>query len=461
MFNEKLSQMVNEMTNCLCDILRIESYAQAPEEGKPNGPGVAKALDHVMRIANRMGFSGKTVDGYYGFVEYCGDGEACGGQAGSGDRKDCAGGIGKEMIAVLGHLDTVPTCDGWANDPYAAIIEDGNIYGRGAMDNKGPTIAALYALKAIKDSGVPLSRRIRLIFGTSEETTFTDMTQYAEREELPVAGFTPDSDFPVIHAEKGLIKVLFSRQFDELEDADISLLSLRGGTAMNSVPDKAEAVLAINKPHANRQLRLVSAGLSAHASMPDAGRNAYFALLDLLSHQDLPIPMQDAFSYLAHAFGQETRGENLGIAVSDEASGPLTLNLGLLEGEGDLLKGGVDIRYPVTASKDEILQNFEASLTKGGFGIDSIAHVPPLYEPKDSWLAQTLARVFNEQTGLGGGPISTGGGTYARALPNVLAFGPRFPGEKNTFHQPNEHIPIQKLLQLSQIYAQAMYELAK
>ena len=435
MFDEALSLQKDDMVRALCTNLRIQSDAQQPEEGKPNGAGVARALEHALRTASQMGFTTKEVDGHFGYVEY---------------------GQGEEMVAVLGHLDVVPAGDGWTFPPYAGIIDEQRIYGRGALDNKGPMFAALYGLKAIKDSGVALSKRIRIIFGTSEETTFADMAYYVTKEELPVAGFTPDSDFPVIYAEKGILHVTFSKTFVESEDADVVLESLKCGTVINVVPDRAEAVLGVN----GQQVCLTSIGQSAHGSRPEDGKNACFALLELLSRQDLPLLMQDAFSFLTHVLAQETAGANLGLALSDEPSGSLTINLGLLEGDATYIRGGLDIRYPVTIPRDQILSTLEDSFSKEGFSIESLSHKPPLYVPKDDDLVETLVRVFRDKTGMAHEPISTGGGTYARAMPNVLAFGPCFPGGDYAFHQPDEHITIDHMLLLSQIYAQAMYELA-
>ena len=437
MFDDAILALKDELVDTLCVSLRIQSDAQPPEEGKPNGPGAAGALDHALRTAEQMGFTTKNVDGHAGWAEY---------------------GQGEEMIAVLGHLDVVPAGEGWIWPPYAGMIEDGCVYGRGAIDNKGPIFSALYGLKAIKDSGMPLKRRIRIIFGTSEESgAFTDMAYYVTKEELPVAGFTPDADFPVIYAEKGILHVMFSGRFSGLEEAAVGLECLKAGNAINMVPDRAEAVLNVG----GRRVRLEAEGRSAHGSTPHLGENACFPLLELLSRQDLPLVMQDAFSFLAYALAQETAGENLGLACSDEPSGALTVNLGLLEGDGAYIKGGLDIRYPVTDSKDRVLAALESHFDKGGFAIDSITHQPPLFVPKDGELVKTLIGVFREKTGLPDGPMSTGGGTYARSMPNLLAFGPTLPGDPFLMHQPNEYIDIDRLILLGQIYARAMYELAR
>ncbi|MDR0469536.1 MAG: Sapep family Mn(2+)-dependent dipeptidase [Peptococcaceae bacterium] len=435
-FDEAILRLKDEMVRAICANLRFQSDAQPPEEGMPNGSGAAKSLEHALRTADQLGFVTKNVDGHFGWAE-CGQ--------------------GTEMVAVLGHLDVVPAGDGWSFPPYAGMIDDGKIFGRGALDNKGPIFAALYGMKAVMDSGAPLKRRIRVVFGTSEETTFADMAHYVANDELPVAGFTPDADFPVIYAEKGILHVSFSREFTEMEKTDIKLESLKAGNAINMVPDKAEAVLNVG----GRQVRLESSGVSAHGSTPQDGKNACFALLELLSHQDIPVVMQDAFSFLTYALTYETAGENLGITTSDEPSGSLSINLGLLEGSGDYIKGGLDIRYPVTVSKDWVLSTLEGAFAKHGFGIDAISHKPPLYVPKDDALVKTLMGVYQEKTGRYDEPVSTGGGTYARAMPNILAFGPLFPDDAYPFHKPDEYIDIDRLVLLSQIYAQAVYELAK
>jgi succinyl-diaminopimelate desuccinylase len=436
MFDNALLGLKDELIQALCTNLRIPSDAQPPEPGKPNGPGVAKALEHALRVANQLGFQTKNLDGHAGYAQY-----------GSGD----------EMIAVLGHLDVVPAGEGWTHPPYAGIIDNDKIYGRGTVDDKGPMFAALFALKAIKDSGLPLSRRVRIIFGTSEETGSADMDYYRVHEELPVAGFTPDAEFPVIHAEKGLLNVWFYKEFIKTENAAVSLNRLNAGNALNMVPDQATAELKLN----GEIIKVNTIGASAHASRPEDGKNAIGPLLDFLSHQDLPLEMQDACSFLAYSLGQETAGENLGIAMKDEVSGALTVNLGLLEGDMDKIRGGLNIRYPVTISKDQVLGRLEKGLAKGGFEIESFTHTLPLHVEKDHQLVKVLMDVFNKKTGLSLSPITTGGGTYARSLPNTLAFGPQFPEQANLCHQADEYIEISYLIKTAQIIATAMYELAK
>jgi len=436
MFDNAILELKDEMIKSLCDNLRIQSDAQPPQPGMPNGPGVAKALEHALSVAKDLGFRTKNLDGHAGIVEY---------------------GEGEEMIAVLGHLDVVPAGEGWNYPPYGAVIEDGKIYGRGALDDKGPMFAALYALKAIKDSCLPLSRRIRIIFGTSEETTSADMVYYCAHEELPVAGFTPDAEFPVIHAEKGILSVWFSKEFSAAEKSGLTLQKIQAGNAINMVPNQAYAELKEN----GEIIKVQTDGISAHGSRPEDGKNAIWPMLAFLSGQDLPPSIKEAFSFLSFVLGQESKGENIGIAASDDVSGDLTVNFGLLEGDMDKIRGALNIRYPVTISKDQILTKLEQGLAKGGFNIETINHMPPLYVEKDHKLVKTLMDVFNKKTGLNLEPLSTGGGTYARSLPNILAFGPQFPEQTDLCHQANEYMEISYLIKNAQIIATAMYELAK
>ena len=434
MFDEALSALKTEMIQALCTNLRIPSVAMEPQADQPNGPEVARALEHALRVAQQLGFETKNLEGHVGWAEY---------------------GQGEEMVAVLGHLDVVPAGEGWHHPPFAGMIEEGHIYGRGTVDDKGPMFAALFALKAIKDSGLPLKRRIRLIFGTSEETGCEDMAYYNAHGEMPVSGFTPDAEFPVIHAEKGILNVWIRKTF-QTEESALTLDRLQAGHALNMVPDLGRAWLKLGQDSVLIETR----GVSAHASRPQDGTNAIAPLLGFLAHQDLPFEMQDAFAFLSHAFGQENLGKNIGIHLKDEVSGELTVNLGLLEGSQELLRGGLNIRYPVTFSRDQILEPLAQGLSRGGFEIESFSHMAPLHVDQKDPLVQILTDTYKEVTGQDLPPLSTGGGTYARSLPNILAFGPQFPGQENLCHQANEHIAIEDLLKISQIYAKAMYRLA-
>lgn len=230
-----VDQNKQAMVETLQQAVRIKSVREDAKPGKPFGDGPAKCLDFMLKKAADMGFTTENVDNYMGWCEY---------------------GEGPQMVAVLGHLDVVPEGDGWDRDPYSGDCDGTNVYGRGTMDDKGPTTAALYALKALKDSGVPLKRRIRILFGTNEETGSADMKHYLEKGgEIPVCGFTPDGEYPVINGEKGIINVTFSKKYTQ--SGPVVLKSLKGGSAFNVVPALAEAIVACAPAEATRLLEEV------------------------------------------------------------------------------------------------------------------------------------------------------------------------------------------------------------
>lgn len=444
-----------ELLTCLQENLRIPSVQGAPEEGKPYGSEVRRSLDHVLAAAEALGFTTVNMDGQVGWCEY---------------------GTGEEMVAVLGHLDVVPAGDGWSFDPWGGEIRGNRIFGRGTMDDKGPSIAALYALAALRDSGLPIRRRIRVLWGCNEESGSQDMKYYlAHGGEIPVMGFTPDGEYPVINGEKGIINVTYEREMDRI--GDLRLISLHGGTAPNVVPSSACAKLACSKELAQRlaalqapKLRFTateyglfveSEGVSAHGSTPALGENAIGRLLLALDTLPLEGQTRETIHFLAETLGMETDGASAGIALSDEVSGKLTLNWGTLNIENSKLQMKINYRYPVTKSYNDCAPLLDAKFAAAGFTKAAELHKAKLYVPEDSELVRTLMKVYREQTGLEGKPKSIGGGTYAKSLPNIVAFGPIFPGDEIREHKPDEFLELSRLMENAQIIAAAMYEMAK
>lgn len=445
------------MIKSLQESLRIPSVQGPAVEGAPYGVEVRRCLDHALDTACRLGFSVTDMDHQMGWCEY-GDGE--------------------EMVAVLGHLDVVPEGDGWSFEPYGGEVRDGMILGRGTTDDKGPTIAALYALAAIKESGLPIRRRIRLFFGTNEETGSNDMKYYVSHGgEMPVMGFTPDGEYPVINGEKGIINVTFSKKYNQ-ETAPVRLVRLKGGLAPNVVPACAEAEFICSadlaKDIAGRSIDKVhfsltdtgfvvqAEGVSAHGSTPELGENAIGRLLQALDTLQLDGELAKAIQFISEKIGMETDGSSAGIYLEDDISGRLTLNLGTIEGDDKGFSMKINYRYPVTKSYDDCGYKFIELFKQAGFTLESETHKASLYIPEDSELIQSLLRVYAEKTGDNNGrPKSIGGGTYAKALPNTVAFGPIFPGDEVREHEPDEYIEIDKLIKNAQIIAAAMYELAK
>ena len=452
---QHVTAMEKKLIACLQENLRIPSVQGEPAPDAPYGIEVKQSLEHVLKTAEALGFRTENVDNHLGWCEY-GDGE--------------------EMIAVLGHLDVVPAGDGWTMDPYGGEISDGKIWGRGTTDDKGPTIASLFALAALRDSGLPISKRIRLLFGCNEETGSADVKYYlAKGGEAPVMGFTPDGEFPVINGEKGIINVTFGADYSQ--EGELQLISIQGGTAPNVVPAAAMAKLRCSSGLAGKLCQLKTKGvhfipteeglnveadgISAHGSTPGQGENAIGRLLLTLDTLPFSGKLAQLIHFLAVTLGMETDGTSAGIALHDEVSGGLTLNLGTLNADETHMCMKINYRYPVTFSYGDCGPTFNAALTEAGFVIENEVHKAKLDIPEDSELVTTLLKVYEDQTGLEGKAKCIGGGTDAKMLPNTLAFGPIFPGDEVREHKPDEYISIDNLMKNAQIIAAAMYAMAK
>ena len=443
-FDRELDARESELIESLQELIRIRSVGE--EAGAhPFGDGPHACLMACLALGERLGFRTASVDDMAGYVEY---------------------GSGEEMVAVLGHLDVVPEGDGWNYPPYGAVIDNGRLYGRGAVDDKGPTVAALYALRAIADSGVALSRRIRVIFGLNEEKGSLCIKHYVNKgEELPVMGFTPDGEYPIINGEKGIVTATFVRRLSA--DGEKRIAAFSAGIAANVVPEFATAELTfapegkLPEKVSATGTRVEARGVNAHGSTPELGENAIGRLLLALDGLGLSGDHGEAVHFLAEHIGMETRGKSLGIALSDDISGDLTLNFGVAKLEGDTLSVTINIRYPVTRKLEEFYPALVAKMAEGGFTETSLAHKQALYMPPESELIRCLSKVYEEQTGEPARLISMGGGTYAKAMPNTVAFGPIFPGDEAVEHKPNEYIELSKLMKNAKIIAAAMYEMAK
>jgi len=453
--NQIVLSKKDEMLNCLQENLRIPSVQSESAPNAPYGIHIKECLDHVLLTAKSLGFKTVNVDNHLGWCEY---------------------GEGEEMIAVLGHLDIVPAGDSWSCDPFGGEIKDGKIWGRGTTDDKGPTIAALYALAALKDSGLPIRRRVRLLFGCNEETGSADVKYYLNQGgEIPVMGFTPDGEYPVINGEKGIINATYSCTYQQ--EGDLKLISIHGGTAPNVVPAVASAKIGCSMELAGKLAALKAPkvrftateygvfveaeGISAHGSTPGEGENAIGRLLIALDTLPFSGKLADVIHFLATRLGMETDGASAGIGLWDTVSGGLTLNLGTLHADENKITLKINYRYPVTKEYADCGPALNTLFTEAGFVLDAEVHKSKLYIPEDSELVTTLLNVYRQQTGLDGNAKCIGGGTYAKMLPNTLAFGPIFPGDEVREHKPDEYIEISNLVKNAQIIAAAMYEMAK
>lgn len=463
LINSKIDEMKEDLIESVQSIIKIKSVEGKPREGMPFGEGVSKSLEHALNISKKLGFKVVNLDGHVGYAEY-GDGE--------------------EYVAALGHLDVVPEGGDWIYPPYGAEIHDGKIYGRGTTDDKGPIIASLYGLKAIKDSGLPISKRIRIIFGTNEETGSKDIEYYLEREKAPVAGFTPDAEFPIINGEKGITIFDIVKAFgEEKVPGNVCVESIKGGIASNVVASLCETKLKTKEvdkvceliekvakennikfelSYSNDEIDLKVFGVSAHGSTPEKGINAIMQTVKILSELDLTQKdIKDFIKFLNDNIGEDVYGEKFGIFLEDEASGKLSFNVGVIDLNDKEGRVTLNLRYPVTKTLEDMMKPFNERISGKGIEIENFEHQEPLYFSADHSLIKTLQKVYKEETGKEGELISIGGGTYAKEMPNTVAFGPIFPGEPDVIHKPNEYIKIDDLILISKIYAKALYELAK
>ena len=452
-FRKEAIQQREAMTADLQGCLRIPSVYASDDSGRPYGRAAGECLDYMLEKAAAMGFSVVNMDDQLGWCE-CGE--------------------GPEMAAVLCHLDVVPAGDGWTVPPFEGVVRDGRIYGRGAMDDKGPAIAALYAMKLLRDSGAPMTRRLRLIFGLNEETGSADMKYYtAHGGEIPVMGITPDGEYPVINGEKGLITQFFTTR--PLQEGPLRLVSLTAGTAHNIVPDKAaasiEAPPALAREIADKaggkiHCRLTengviveAEGIGAHGGTPWEGENAAGRLLIFLNTLPFEGGIAAVIRFLADKVGMEYDGASLGIAMADAASGALTVNMGVVTFEDGLLTVKLNYRYPVTAGFDDCGPSVTAQFREAGFRESFQQHKASLFMPEDSPLVSSLLEVYSEYTGENAEPKCIGGGTYAKMIPNTVAFGPIFPGDDVREHKPDEYIELERLTDNAAILASAMYRM--
>lgn len=407
---------MNEMIEALQKLVSFQSIAKEEGPEYPYGKEVHGAKEYVLELAKSFGMRVEDVPGKYAYIEI---------------------GEGPRLIGILSHLDVVPAGEGWTQDPFGGEIVDGKIYGRGTTDDKGPTIAVLYAMKVLKEKG-PLPARIRLILGQTEENgEWRDIEAYTDAEEIPECGFTPDGDFPAIQNELGAM--VFQVQMPQS-----GFLQGEGGTAPNMVPACARVKTEFGTYEAS--------GKSCHGCAPWLGLNGISELMEKV-HQAEP---ENRFAQMyADLIGKTIYGEKLGIAAEDE-SGKLTLNVGLLEVRDETTTLMVDIRYPAKKNPDEISGSLVRQFSSYGASCECVYHVRPLYTPSDSPVLGALLSAYREVTGDDSRPISIGGGTYAKAMPNMVAFGPNFPGHENREHMEDEYILVEDFLKLEEIYERAL-----
>jgi succinyl-diaminopimelate desuccinylase len=443
-----------DLLNDTVKMLQIGSVEGQPEPNAPFGKENRQALDLALSICSEWGFATKDLEGFIGY-----------GEIGSGER----------LIVSLGHLDVVPVGPGWKHAPFGAEIDGGYVYARGSTDDKGPTMASLYAIRAIQAVAPNVPARIRQVFGCNEESGFACVARYVQTEEEPTFGIAPDSMWPLVHGEKGIANL----EIDvPLNKGDFELLEVCGGQRPNIVIDSASAKLRVaGSARAFVEEKLADAwdrnvtfswegdvlgiyaiGKAAHGSYPFGGDSAAIRILRFLN-EIAPVEVQPYFEELFDT--THIGGAGIGIAGSDPESGDLTCNLGIVDTKDGRLSLLFNIRYPVTWTGAKLQAMCDAHLKKltSGFQLRVTRDSPPLYFPVDHPLVKTILEVYEEETGEKGTPATMGGGTYARAIPNTVSIGTCWSGDGKA-HETDERIKVDHLFKASRIYASILYRLA-
>ena len=428
----------------LQQMIRFDSSLKA-DGATPFGQETADCLRSFLSLAENMGFITHNYDDYAGEILF-------------GEGKD---------LAILAHLDVVPAGSGWTYPPFAGVINDDEskggvkgrkIWGRGAMDDKGPAVSCLYALKALKDEGFRPKRKIKFILGCNEESGWKCIDYYRTHAVMPEEGFTPDADFPAIYAEKGILhlQLTFPLTTDHVR-------SLQGGQRANMVCDEVTAHLSRRAGNAlalhrnpvpgtsltydNTTGVMRCTGKSAHGSTPEKGANALYCALCFLANID---------DGAARAY-QVLANDCLGLTEMRDETGPLTMSAGIVSLHENRLQVTVDIRFPATHEKEKVLSAFE----RAGIQAMELNYQAPIYNRPNETLISTLMGVYNSVTGKNERPVAIGGGTYARALKKGCAFGPEMAGDEVTIHQPDEYITFERLKLLNEIYYEAIKRLCQ
>jgi succinyl-diaminopimelate desuccinylase len=450
-----------ELLQELVELLQIESVldeSTATEEA-PFGKGPLQALQFMFEKGEQAGMNVKNVDNMAGHIEM---------------------GEGEDILGILCHVDVVPAGDlsTWTYPPFKGEIVDGKLYARGSIDDKGPTMAAWYAMKMVKDAGISLNKRVRMIIGTDEETGFRCVDRYFEKEQMPSIGFAPDADFPLINAEKGIAHLVFTQK--SKREQNEQLISFKAGKRINMVPDLAEAHVAFASENAQQNFNkflfennlqgsfiqqgntyiITVKGKSAHAMEPHKGINAAVYLASFLTTELQAGSGLQFAQFMTKLFMNDHYGTALQFNFEDEMSGQTTLNPGFVNFTEDGGSIEISMRYSVTYPFEEKITAVQTRLNNEPFAMDIVDDSKPHYVPEEDELVETLLSVYRKHTGDFSKPLSTGGGTYARVMKKGVAFGMLYPGELELAHQADEFVDVENLVKAAAIYAEAIVKLA-
>ena len=455
----KIEQFLNkyepEIVDKIVQLINIRSVNEGADENFPYGQSCAYALDAILDMGSKLGFGTTNYDYHCGTIHY---------------------GEQDSHIGLICHMDVVPEGGVWEYGAFNATVRDGFIIGRGAIDNKGPAVAVLYMMLCIKELNIPLKHGLRMFVGCNEESGMSDIIYYNACQAPPVFSIVPDADFPVCYAEKGILSVTVKSP-----KLCGNIIKLSGGAAENMVPDSASCMLEdINDEAVIQKLRdcdlnavpkdgslIVSAkGIASHAARPEGSSNAVYALSKgLLKSHILSEHDHQIFSAIA-GFLSDSYGQGISVPFEDELTGRLTHICGIirLTNENEVLLN-FNIRYPVTAKANELLDAFQRQMDIHKFTVTETKISPSAFIDPQTPVVNRLTEIYNEIAHDSAKPFVEGAATYMRHLPNALAFGPNFPKRTIPFtrsrgraHMPDECIAIQDIFDSIRIYVLSVVE---
>ncbi|EHR36492.1 dipeptidase PepV [Facklamia languida] len=463
---EEVTNRKEALFEDLFRLLRIRSVREdhlATAEA-PVGPGPKEALEEFLKMAQEDGFETKQFGPLVGRVEL---------------------GQGDTTLGILGHMDVVPEGSGWDTDPYEPVVKDGRIYARGSSDDKGPTVAAYFALKLLRELGAEFNQKIHVIVGSDEESGWMCMDHYAEVEEMPDYGFSPDAQFPIINGEKGNVSAHLTIPVGESANGLNQLAQFEAGLRPNMVPEAAIAVVKAEHPeemmedfgqyladkpvtgkvtHESDCLNFEVNGKSAHGSTPEKGHNAGTYLAEFLKQYDFKSKAENDFlDLVGNTLHDDFEGVKLGVNIEDEIMGALSMNVGIIK--FNLTDGGfvdANFRYPKGTDEEIIQKAIEQALANAHSSakvVMSDGKGPHYVSPEDP-MVKVMLEVYSKQTGLESYEKTIGGGTYGRLMDRGVSFGALFPDSIDVMHQANEFLAIDDLLRATAIYAEVIYRLA-
>ncbi len=467
---ERIEGYRDEMLRVLGESVAFHSVASDPVRSAdgvlmPFGRPAHESLLHMLECGRSLGFEAVNLDNQAGYIEF---------KASDPEKAP--------RFDIVGHLDVVPEGTGWDEDPYVMREKDGYLYGRGVLDDKGPVVAALFAMKALRDEGIVPEHNIRLVLGLNEEVGEESIDYYVEKCGHPAAGFTPDGDFPIVNGEMGILVFDLAQKLRSTPSkADLRLTRLEAGTAHNMVPGRARAVIAgdkkmydeiarrceayraetgfaISTKKQGTSLAVEAEGKAAHGSRPEDGLSALSIMMAFLGRIRFACEdLNDFIAFFNKHIGFDHHGERLGCDFEDNHSGPLILNAGVAIINEELATVSVNIRYPVTFTDADVISGAETVIDGTDVGIITHMVQAPIFMPVDTPVVRDLLRAYTDETGdEEPETIVQAGGTYAKMVDNILCFGGVFPGEPDTMHQVGECLSTDALMKMTRIYARAL-----